>query len=54
MLGKHSHADLRKSHKGVPFLLPQQFFDNSNHMLNTNIKNVPNFVKISPSSMKKS
>lgn len=39
--------------KVPPFLSPQQFLDKLNHMLNTNIKDVPNFTGISLSSMDK-
>ena len=41
-----------KNHKGVPRLLPQQFLNDFNHMLNTSIKDASNFIRISISSMK--
>ena len=43
-----------KNPKRVPLLLPQQSVNDLNHMLNTNIKDAPNFIRISISSMKKS
>ena len=51
---KYSRANRRKNHKGVPRLLPQQFVKDLNQMLNTSIKDAPNFIRISISSMKKS
>ena len=51
---KYSRANRGKSHKGVPRLLPQQFVKDLNHILNTSIKDAPNFIRISISSMKKS
>ena len=47
-------ANRGKNHKGVPLLLPQEFSNDLNHMLNTSIKDAPNFIRISISSMKKS
>ena len=49
-----SSANCGKNHKGVPLLLPQQFLNDLNHMLNTNIKDALNHIRISISSMKKS
>ena len=49
-----SRANRGKNCKDVPLLLPQQFLNDLNHMLNTNIKDAPNFIKILISSMKKS
>ena len=51
---KHIPANRGKNHKGVPLFLPQQFLNDSNCMLNTSIKDAPNFIRISISSMKKS
>ena len=51
---KYSRANRGKNHKGVPRLLPQQFVKDLNQMLNTSIKDAPNFIRISISSMKKS
>ena len=51
---KHSRANRGKNHKGVPRLLPQQFIKDLNHMLNTSIKDAPNFIRISIFSMTKS
>ena len=51
---KYSRANRGKNHKGVPRLLPQQFVKDLNQMLNTSIKDAPNFISISISSMKKS
>ena len=51
---KHSCANHGKNHTGVPLLLPQQFLNDLNHMLNANITDAPNFITISISSMKKS
>ena len=51
---KYSRANRGKSHKGVPRLLPQQFVKDLNQILNTSIKDAPNFIRISISSMKKS
>ena len=50
---KYSWANRGKNHKGVLHLLPQQFVKNLNQMLNTSIKDAPNFLRISISSMKK-
>ena len=50
---KHSRANRKKNHKDVPLLLPQQFLNDLNHVMNTNIKGIPNFIRISISSMKK-
>ena len=47
-------ANHGKYHKNVPLLLPLQLLNNLNHMLNTNIKDAPNFIRISIFSMKKS
>ena len=49
---KYSRANRGKNHKGVPRLLPQQFVKDLNQMLNTSIKDTPNFIRISISSMK--
>ena len=43
-----------KNHKGVPRLLPQQLLKDLNHMLNTSIKDTPDFIRILISSIKKS
>ena len=51
---KYSRANRGKNHKGVPRLLPQQFEKDLNQMLNTSIKDAPNFIRISVSRMKKS
>ena len=51
---KYSRANRGKNYKAVPRLLPQQFWKDLNHMLNANIKDAPNFIRISISSMKKS
>ena len=51
---KHIRANRRKNHKGVSLLLTQQFLNDLNHMLKTSIKDVPNFIRILISSMKKS
>ena len=51
---KYSLANCGKNHEGVPLLLPQQCLDNLNHMLNTNIKDVLNFIRTSLANMKKS
>ena len=51
---KYSRANRGKNHKGTPPLLPQQFLNELNHMLNTSIKDAPNFIRISISSGKKS
>ena len=51
---KYSRANRGKSHKCVPRLLPQQFVKDLNQILNTSIKDAPNFMRISISSMKKS
>ena len=40
--------------KCVPRLLPQQFVKDLNQMLNTGIKDAPNFIRISISGLKKS
>ena len=50
---KNIPANRGKNHKGVPLFLPQQFLNDLNHMLNTSIKDAPNFIRISISSMKK-
>ena len=54
LLRKHIRANHGKNHKGVPPLLPQQLLNDLNHMLNTSIKDAPNFIRISIFSMKKS
>ena len=51
---KYSRANRGKNHKGVPRLLSQKFVKDLNQMLNTSIKDAPNFIRISISSMKKS
>ena len=51
---KHSRGNCGKNHRGVPHLLPQQFLNELNHMLNTSIKDAPKFIRISISFMKKS
>ena len=43
---KHIHANGGKNYEGVPLLLQQQFLDDLNHMLNTSIKDAPNFIRI--------
>ena len=50
----YSRASRGKNHKGIPRLLPQQFVKDLNQMLNTSIKDAPNFIRIWISSMKKS
>ena len=50
---KYSRANRGKNHKGGPHLLPQQSVKDLNQMLNTSIKDAPNFIRISISSMKK-
>ena len=50
---KHCRANGGKNLKGVSRLLPQQFLNDLNHILNTSIKDVPNFIRISNFSMKK-
>ena len=50
---KHICANRGKNHKGLIFLLPQQFLNDLYHILNTSIKNVPNFIRISISIMEK-
>ena len=49
-----SRANCGKNLIGVPLLLPYQFLNYLNHMLNTSIKDGPNFARISISGMKKS
>ena len=49
---KHIRANRGKNHKGASLLLPQQFLNELNHMLNASIKDAPNFIRISISSMK--
>ena len=51
---KYSPANRGKNHNGVPRLLPQQLLKDLNHMLNTSIKDAPNFIRISISRLKKS
>ena len=50
---KHICANRWKNHKGVPLLLPKQFLNDLNHMLNTSIKDASNFIRISICCMKK-
>ena len=50
---KYSRINRGKNHKGVPRHLPQQFVKDLNQMLNISIKDAPNFIRISISSMKK-
>ena len=50
---KHIPANRGKNNEGVPLPLQQQFLNDLNHMLNTSIKDAPNFIRISISSMKK-
>ena len=52
MMQEHNRAICGKNFKCVPFHLPEQLLDNLNHMLN--IKEVPDFMKISLSRMKNS
>ena len=40
----HSLADCKKKNKFVPLLLAKLFLNASNHMLNTNIKDVQDFI----------
>ena len=54
MTRKHRRANRGKNHKGIPLLLPQQFLNDLNHMLDTNIKDAPNFTRISIFCMKRS
>ena len=51
---KYSRANRGKKYKGAPHFLPQQFLKDLNHMLNTSIKDAPDIIRISISSMKKS
>ena len=51
---KHTRANRGKNHKGATLLLPQQFLNDLNHVLNTSIKDDPNFIRILISKMKKS
>ena len=51
---KYSRTNRGKNHKGVPRLLPQQFLKDLNQMLNTSIKDAPNVIRISVTSMIKS
>ena len=51
---KYCRGNRGKNHKGVPRLLPQQILKDLNQMLNTSIKDAPNFTRISISGMKKS
>ena len=51
---EYSRANPGKNHKSVPRLFPQQFVKDLNQMLNTSIKDAPNFIRISIFSMKKS
>ena len=41
---KHSRANRGKNHKGVPFLLAQQFLNDLNHILNISINYAPTFI----------
>ena len=50
---KHSRANNGKNHKSVALLFPKQFLIDLNHMLDINIKDAANFIRISISSMKK-
>ena len=34
----------KKNNKRIPFLLPEQFLDNLNHLLNNDTKDIPNFL----------
>ena len=34
----------KKNNKSIPFLLPEQFLDNLNHLLNNDTKDIPNFL----------
>ena len=34
----------KKNNKRIPFLLPEQFLDNLNHLLNTDTKDIANFL----------
>ena len=52
MMQEHNRAICGKNFKCVTFHLPEQLLDNLNHMLN--IKEVPDFIKISLSRMKNS
>ena len=49
---KHFRRNRGKNHKGVPLLLPKKVLHDLNHMLNTNIKDAPNFIRVSISRMK--
>ena len=50
---KYGRSNRGKNYKGVLRLLPQEFMKDLNQMLNTSIKDDPNFIRISISSMKK-
>ena len=50
---KHIRAHRGKNHKSLILLLPQQFLNDLYHILNTSIKNFPNFIRISISIMEK-
>ena len=54
VLGKQSRPTRGKNYKGTPLFLPQQFLNDLNDKLNTNIKDALNFIKILISSMEKS
>ena len=51
---KYSRANRSKHHHGAPRLLPQQLVKDLNQMLYTSIKDTPNFITISISSIKDS
>ena len=51
---KYSRANRGKNHKGAPRILPRQFVNDLNRMVNTSIKDAPNFIRILISSMAKS
>ena len=35
---------IEKKITNIPFLLPEQFLDNLNHLLNNDTKDIPNFL----------
>ena len=49
---KGGRANFGKNDKGVYLLLPQHLLDDLNHILNTNIKSIPHFIRISLSKLK--
>ena len=51
---KYSRANCGKNHISVPRLLPQQFVKDLNQMLSSSIKDAPNFIRNSISSIKNS